>query len=99
MDASEALMTIPAIVVGVPVLVFGLAIASNVGRFTERRTRRNYAALAAAMPTLLATPPDALIEREIRLSRIGGVAMIAVGMFLAVVLPMFIHGMSNGSVF
>ncbi len=99
MDGS-VLFAIPCVLIGVPMLLFGLAITLNLGGFTERRTQRSFELLRETVPSLKGgTPPPDVVEREVRLSRLGGRGLVSMGLFIGVLLPLAVRAMSNGTLF
>lgn len=101
MNTVEAIITIPAIVVGIPLLVFGLLIASNFRGYTERRTRKNYERLREQMlvPVTAGDAPPEIIERETRRHRVAGSGLISAGLFLGVLVPLLVHAIASDSLF
>lgn len=97
--SGSVLFAIPCVLVGIPMLLFGLAIALNLGGFTERRTQRSFELLRETVPSLRGTPPQDVVEREVRLSRLGGRGLISLGLFVGVLLPLAVRAMSGGTLF
>lgn len=101
MRTVEAIITIPAVLVGIPLLVFGFMIALNFRGYTERRTRRNYEKLRERMlvPVTSGDAPAEIIDRETRLTRVAGSGLISAGLFLGVLVPLAVHAIATDSLF
>jgi hypothetical protein len=101
MRAVEAIVVIPAVLIGIPLLVFGIMIALNFRGYTERRTRRNYERLRERMlvPVTSGDAPADVIARETRLTRVAGSGLMAAGLFLGVLVPLAAHAIATDSLF
>jgi hypothetical protein len=101
MHTVEAIVTIPALLLGIPLLVFGIVIALNFRGYTERRTRRNYEKLRERMlvPVTSGDAPADVIDRETRLTRVAGSGLISAGLFLGVLVPLAAHAIATDNLF
>lgn len=101
MHTVEAIVTIPALVIGIPMLVFGIMIALNFRGYTERRTRRNYEKLRERMlvPVTSGDAPTEIIDRETRLTRVAGSGLISAGLFLGILVPLAAHAVATNRLF
>ena len=103
---SSLLMTLPEVLVGVPLAFFGTMLVLNIGGLGERMARDTYGRrrLIYDLPPL---PPGDLrgdmVRREVRFSRTLGLFFFGLGVALAVALPLILHtwygsgaGIGNG---